>query len=138
MEAEGLPLVESLELKRDEPSRIAPPAPCVTFSGSRFGLDIHLVCNGELAACCISMHLLWHKSFNLGVAHMECWQGNHVCAAVTAEPAFLWQGSAQCTAWTMLARCLQRSPHTLLSRRVPADIWGCLHCCSALNSQTTA
>ncbi|KAK9839240.1 hypothetical protein WJX81_003627 [Elliptochloris bilobata] len=49
MEAEGLPLVESLGLRRDEPSRIAPPAPCVTFSGSRHGIDIHLVCNGKCA-----------------------------------------------------------------------------------------
>ena len=63
MEAEGLPLVESLGLQRDEPSRIAPPAPCVTFSGSRFGVDIHLVCNGELAACEVWWQKLWHTCF---------------------------------------------------------------------------
>ena len=46
MEAEAQPLVDRLGLNRDEPSRIAPPAPCVTFSGPCYGLDVHLVCNG--------------------------------------------------------------------------------------------
>ena len=121
MEAEGLPLVESLGLQRDEPSKIAPPAPCVTFSGSRFGLDIHLVCNGELAACCLSKHTLWHSCFKLSVAHIQYWQGKHSGAAFCDQSCLsLWQESAQCMAWTTLARCLQRSPHTLHSRRVLA------------------
>ncbi len=52
MEAEAQPLVERLALSRDEPSRIPPPAPCVTFSGTCFGISVHLVCNGARAAAC--------------------------------------------------------------------------------------
>jgi len=52
MEAEAQPLVERLALNRDEPSRIPPPAPCVTFSGTCFGISVHLVCNGARAAAC--------------------------------------------------------------------------------------
>eukprot|EP00193_Tetraselmis_chui_P013498 CAMPEP_0177789684 /NCGR_PEP_ID=MMETSP0491_2-20121128/22908_1 /TAXON_ID=63592 /ORGANISM="Tetraselmis chuii, Strain PLY429" /LENGTH=250 /DNA_ID=CAMNT_0019311619 /DNA_START=1 /DNA_END=753 /DNA_ORIENTATION=- len=46
MGAEAAPIVERLGLKKDEPSRIAPPATCTTFSGTSGGLNIHIVCNG--------------------------------------------------------------------------------------------
>lgn len=49
MEAEAQPLLAALGLKRDEPPAIAPPAPCITFSGTAFGLDLHIVCNGKCA-----------------------------------------------------------------------------------------
>lgn len=47
MEAEALPMVESLKLVKDEPSAIPPPAPCVTYSGTDWGAAIHLVCFGK-------------------------------------------------------------------------------------------
>ena len=46
MEAEAAPLLDALELRRDDPPAIAAPAPCVSFSGSHFGLQLHIVCNG--------------------------------------------------------------------------------------------
>ncbi len=47
MEAEALPLINILDLKEDIPQRIAPPAPAVSYSGSKHGLDIHVVRNGK-------------------------------------------------------------------------------------------
>ena len=46
MEAEAAPLLEALQLSRDEPPRIPPPAPCISFSGRVQDLDVHIVCNG--------------------------------------------------------------------------------------------
>lgn len=46
MEAEAQPLLKRLGLERDEPPAISSPAPCVTFSGEAFGLDLHIICNG--------------------------------------------------------------------------------------------
>ena len=46
MEAEAAPLLEALQLTRDEPPRIAQPAPCISFSGRYHDLDVHIVCNG--------------------------------------------------------------------------------------------
>eukprot|EP00192_Tetraselmis_astigmatica_P019023 CAMPEP_0117662892 /NCGR_PEP_ID=MMETSP0804-20121206/8293_1 /TAXON_ID=1074897 /ORGANISM="Tetraselmis astigmatica, Strain CCMP880" /LENGTH=250 /DNA_ID=CAMNT_0005469817 /DNA_START=62 /DNA_END=814 /DNA_ORIENTATION=+ len=46
MEAEAKPMVEKLGLTKDEPSRIPPPATCVTFSGKHGGLNVHIACNG--------------------------------------------------------------------------------------------
>ena len=56
MEAEALPLVNILGLKEDVPPRIAPPAPAVSYSGSKHGATIHVVRNGgqpvaHLRAC---------------------------------------------------------------------------------------
>jgi len=47
MEAEALPMVKSLNLVKDNPPAIAPPAPCVTYSGTDWGVKIHLVCFGK-------------------------------------------------------------------------------------------
>lgn len=47
MEAEALPLINILDLKEDIPQRIAPPAPAVSYSGNKHGVDIHVVRNGE-------------------------------------------------------------------------------------------
>ncbi len=47
MEAEAAPLLEALQLSRDEPPRIPPPAPCISFSGRVQDLDVHIVCNGD-------------------------------------------------------------------------------------------
>ena len=47
MEAEAMPMVKSLNLTLDDPPRIAPPAPSVSYSGEDFGARIHLVCCGE-------------------------------------------------------------------------------------------
>ena len=47
MEAEALPLINILDLKEDIPQRIAPPAPAVSYSGHKHGIDIHVVRNGE-------------------------------------------------------------------------------------------
>ena len=46
MEAEAMPLVNILGLKEDVPPRIAPPAPAVSYSGSKYGATIHVVRNG--------------------------------------------------------------------------------------------
>lgn len=50
MEAEAAPLIERLSLTKDDPAAIAPPAPCVSFTGKDFGATIHLVVFGELAS----------------------------------------------------------------------------------------
>ena len=42
-----MPMVKSLNLTLDDPPRIAPPAPSVSYSGEDFGAKIHLVCCGE-------------------------------------------------------------------------------------------
>ena len=47
MEAEALPLITILDLKEDIPQRIAPPAPAVSYSGNKHGMDIHVVRNGK-------------------------------------------------------------------------------------------
>ena len=47
MEAEALPLINILDLKEDIPQRIAPPAPAVSYSGNKHGVDIHVVRNGK-------------------------------------------------------------------------------------------
>lgn len=47
MEAEALPMVKGLGLKLDDPPIIAPPAPCLTYSGDDWGCRIHLVCFGK-------------------------------------------------------------------------------------------
>lgn len=51
MEAEAQPLLKRLGLERDEPPAISSPAPCVTFSGEAFGLDLHIICNGAQQTC---------------------------------------------------------------------------------------
>lgn len=67
MEAEALPMVKSLNLKKDDPSRIPPPAPCVSYSGTDWGMNIHLVCFGTHGWYCYSLIysrlclLLWRK-----------------------------------------------------------------------------
>mmetsp|Transcript_10161 Transcript_10161/g.30523 ORF Transcript_10161/g.30523 Transcript_10161/m.30523 type:complete len:254 (+) Transcript_10161:189-950(+) len=47
MEAEAKPLLELLGLQQDKPQALAGPAPAQTFSGSAYGLDLHIVCNGK-------------------------------------------------------------------------------------------
>ena len=47
MEAEALPLINILDLKEDIPQRIAPPAPAVSYSGTKHGVAIHVVRNGR-------------------------------------------------------------------------------------------
>ena len=47
MEAEAAPLIERLELTKDDPQPIKPPAPAVSFSGNHFGIAIHVVHNGD-------------------------------------------------------------------------------------------
>ena len=47
MEAEAMPLINILDLKEDIPQRIPPPAPAVSYSGSKHGMKIHVVRNGE-------------------------------------------------------------------------------------------
>lgn len=47
MEAEAMPMVKSLNLSKDDPPAIPPPAPCVTYSGEDWGVRIHLVCFGK-------------------------------------------------------------------------------------------
>lgn len=47
MEAEALPMVKSLNLVKDDPPVIAPPAPCISYSGSDWGMKVHLVCFGK-------------------------------------------------------------------------------------------
>lgn len=44
MTAEALPMVERLGLQQD--NVFASPAPCLSWSGEQFGLQIHLVQNG--------------------------------------------------------------------------------------------
>lgn len=58
MEAEAAPAVVELGLKRDDPPRIKPPAPCISYSGTKFGIDIHLVCNGARALPFIMSNVL--------------------------------------------------------------------------------
>ncbi|DBB01380.1 hypothetical protein WJX77_000982 [Trebouxia sp. C0004] len=45
MTAEALPMVESLGLQPDE--QFASPAPCFSWSGQHFGMQIHIVQNGK-------------------------------------------------------------------------------------------
>ena len=45
MTAEALPMVERLGLQQDDV--FASPAPCLSWSGEQFGLQIHLVQNGQ-------------------------------------------------------------------------------------------
>ena len=47
MEAEAMPLINILDLKEDIPQRIPPPAPAVSYSGSKHGMNVHVVRNGE-------------------------------------------------------------------------------------------
>ena len=56
MEAEALPLVSILGLKEDDPPRIAPPAPAVSYSGTKFGITVHLVRNGTSCSCLMHAH----------------------------------------------------------------------------------
>lgn len=49
MEAEAQPLVEHLNLSKDEPSKIPPPAPAITFSGEVNGASVHVVSNGKFS-----------------------------------------------------------------------------------------
>ncbi len=44
MTAEALPMVDSLCLQPDE--QFASPAPCLSWSGQHFGMQIHIVQNG--------------------------------------------------------------------------------------------
>ena len=45
MTAEALPMVERLGLQQD--AVFPSPAPCLSWSGKQFGLQIHLVQNGQ-------------------------------------------------------------------------------------------
>lgn len=48
MEAEATPFITKLGLIKDDPPKIAGPAPCVTFSGALpSGLKVHVVWNGK-------------------------------------------------------------------------------------------
>lgn len=55
MEAEALPVISGLGLKRDSPPLLPPPAPATTFSGkvrsrgseSRDGVEVNVVCSGK-------------------------------------------------------------------------------------------
>ncbi|KAG1668480.1 hypothetical protein FOA52_005253 [Chlamydomonas sp. UWO 241] len=49
MEAEATPFIKVLDLKKDEPAKIAGPAPCVTYTGSHGDLKVHVVWNGKCA-----------------------------------------------------------------------------------------
>lgn len=42
-----MPLINILDLKEDIPQRIPPPAPAVSYSGSKHGIEVHVVRNGE-------------------------------------------------------------------------------------------
>ncbi len=64
MEAEALPLINILDLKEDTPQRIAPPAPAVSYSGQKHGIDIHVVRNGQLSAISPVKHTLWSRAFS--------------------------------------------------------------------------
>ena len=44
MTAEALPMVDSLGLQPDK--QFASPAPCLSWSGQHFGMQIHIVQNG--------------------------------------------------------------------------------------------
>jgi hypothetical protein len=59
MEAEALPLINILDLKEDIPQRIAPPAPAVSYSGHKHGIDIHVVRNGEHSVSPLQLTALW-------------------------------------------------------------------------------
>lgn len=47
MNAEAAPLVSALNLQKDNPPRIPPPAPCVTYSGKHHDLDVTVVWSGH-------------------------------------------------------------------------------------------
>lgn len=47
MEAEAAPMVKALNLQKDNPPRIPPPAPCISYSGTDWGMNIHLVVFGK-------------------------------------------------------------------------------------------
>ena len=91
MEAEAAPLVKRLELKLDSPPVIAPPAPCVSYSGQEYGATIHLVCFGACAS-------------GAGCTGPLCF--TFPCAV--GKPAGPLEGLAP-------QQPAQRSPHTLLS-----------------------
>lgn len=60
MEAEARPLLDLLELQRDQPHPLIGPAPAQVYSGAAFGLNLHVVCNGEvldLCRCCLLLLL---------------------------------------------------------------------------------
>lgn len=46
MEAEAAPMIERFGLTKEEPSKIAGPAPCIVYSGSYAGGRVVVVCNG--------------------------------------------------------------------------------------------
>lgn len=49
-----MPLINILDLKEDIPQRIAPPIPAVSYSGTKHGMEIHVVRNGmPLLLLCI-------------------------------------------------------------------------------------
>lgn len=50
MVAEAMPMVEHLGLQPDE--QFAPPAPCLSWSGQHFGMQIHIVQNGVSFILC--------------------------------------------------------------------------------------
>ena len=62
MEAEAAPLILGLGLYKDEPQRIAPPAPCVSYSGQCHGATITVVCNGEDTAPLLELAELGSRS----------------------------------------------------------------------------
>lgn len=54
MEAEASPIIADLNLEKDDPPVIAPPAPTLTFHGQLQGTKIHLACNGKDASSQLS------------------------------------------------------------------------------------
>ena len=81
MEAEAQPLLAALGLGRDEPPGIAAPAPAVTFSGSAFGLELHIVCNGGPAWPGIQVRHGTARGMSQHGSHCMAW---HISSASTS------------------------------------------------------
>lgn len=48
-------MVKSLNLKKDDPGVIAPPAPCISYSGTDWGINVHLVSFGTCRVCFLGL-----------------------------------------------------------------------------------
>lgn len=55
MEAEARPLLDLLQLQQTQPHPLLGPSPAQVYSGEAFGLNLYVVCNGEVSnpiRCC--------------------------------------------------------------------------------------
>ena len=113
MEQEAAPLIEGLHFTKDNPSKIAKPAPCSTYSGSYAGLDVTVVCNGESSivwvcqaeskleaglASCYALPEITRVACALLVFCLS-----HYCQARLLIYVLSMQASAASTMWTTLA-----------------------------------